>query len=88
VIPDLDLIAVYEGYKQNSYGKTSCSDASASTCSGTENSAAILLDYRLSKRFDVYLGSLWSQVEDGLAAGFELGNTSTVTTTMGLRFKF
>jgi len=90
-IPDLDLIAVYEGYKQNAYATgadAGCSTAAHSTCSGTENTASVVLDYRLSQRFDVYIGSIWSQVEGGLASGFTLGETSTVTSTMGVRFKF
>jgi len=90
VIPDLDLIAVYEGYKQNAYATgadAGCSTNAHSSCSGSENTAAIVADYRLSKRFDVYIGSIWSQVEGGLANGFDF-TTSTVTSTMGVRFKF
>ncbi len=44
-------------------------------------------DYRLSKRFDMYLGTFYTGVQDGLANGFDF-NTSTVTTTAGIRFKF
>jgi predicted porin len=85
--PNFDLLAAYYGYKQNSYGKKSCSDTSAGTCSGTENSFSIVGDYRLSKRFDMYLGTFYTGVQDGLANGFDF-NTSTVTTTAGIRFKF
>ena len=45
-----------------------------------------LADYRFSKRFDGYLGTMWTGVEDGLANGFL--NKSTLTTTAGIRFKF
>jgi predicted porin len=85
-IPALDLIGAYYGYNQNSYGKTSCSDRSASTCSGKYQVGSLLLDYRLSKRFDVYLGSMYSTASDGPSSGFL--NTNTLATTAGLRFKF
>jgi predicted porin len=85
--PDFDLLAAYYGYKQNSYGKVSCSNNSAGTCSGTENSFSIVADYRFSKRFDGYIGTFYTGVQDGLANGFDL-NTSTLSTTAGIRFKF
>jgi len=90
VIPNLDLTVAYYGYKQNAYGtgtEAGCSTAAHASCSGNENVASFLADYRLSKRFDVYVGTMWSQVQGGLASGFDLA-TSTVATTAGLRFKF
>jgi len=89
VIPELDLTAAYYGLKQNAYGTGSaagCSTSKHSSCSGTENTASIMADYRLSKRFDAYIGSFWSQVQDGVANDFL--NTSTLTSTVGVRFKF
>jgi predicted porin len=85
-IPALDLVAAYYGYNQNSYGKTACSDNSKGTCSGKYQVGSVLLNYRLSKRFDVYLGSMYSTASDGPASGFI--NTNTLATTAGLRFKF
>jgi predicted porin len=89
VTPDLYLAASYYGYRQNSFatGKTAgCSNNVSSACSGTENALALLGDYRFTPRFDIYLGSVWTGVADGLASGFL--HTSTLTTTMGARFKF
>jgi predicted porin len=89
VTPDFDLLAAYYGYKQNSYatGKnTGCGSTVAGSCSGTENAFSIVGDYRLSKRFDLYLGTFYTGVQDGLASGFL--NTSTLSTTAGVRFKF
>ena len=95
--PALDLTVAYYGYKQDAYGTgadAGCSSVAHGTCSGTENVASVLADYRLSKRFDVYIGSIWSEVKDGLANGFLLtsdnttSTASTITTTAGLRFKF
>jgi predicted porin len=87
--PDLDLLAAYYGYKQNSFAtgaKAGCSDISNSACSGTENAFSLVVDYRFAKRFDGYLGTFYSGVQDGLANGFL--NKSTLTTTTGIRFKF
>ena len=89
VVPQLDVAVAYYGYKQNAYGTgadAGCSTAAHSSCSGTENLASIQADYRLSKRFDVYIGTFWSQAQDGLANEFL--NTSTLTSTVGARFKF
>jgi len=86
VIPELDLVAAYYGYNQNSYGKTPCSDASKSTCSGKYQVGSVLINYRLSKRFDTYLGSMYSTAQDGPQSGFL--NKNTLATTLGLRFKF
>lgn len=86
---DLDLYAAYYGFHQNSFAtgaNAGCSDTRNSGCSGSEGVASVVFDYRLSKRFDVYAGSMWSGVKDGLANGFL--NKDNVATTAGLRFKF
>jgi predicted porin len=87
--PQLDLAAAYYGYKQNSFAtgvNTGCSDNRNSGCSGTESSVSLLADYRFAKRFDGYLGTFYTGVQDGLANGFL--NKSTLTTTTGIRFRF
>ena len=87
--PDLDLLAAYYGYKQNSFAtgaKAGCSDNSNSACSGTENAISLVADYRFAKRFDGYFGTFYTGVQDGLANGFL--NKSTLTTTTGIRFRF
>jgi predicted porin len=87
--PDLDVMLAYYGYKQNSYASgasAGCSDTRSGACSGTEGVASILFDYRLSKRFDAYAGSMWSGVRDGLANGYL--QKDNIATTVGLRFKF
>jgi predicted porin len=89
VTPDFYLAAAYYGYKQNSYATgadAGCSSTANSACSGTENAVGLLGDYRFSRRFDGYLGTLWTGVRDGLASGYL--NSSTLTTTVGIRFKF
>jgi predicted porin len=87
--PDLDLLAAYYGYKQNSFAtgaNAGCSGTQNSGCSGTENAVSLVADYRFAKRFDGYFGTFYTGVQDGLANGFL--NKSTLTTTTGIRFKF
>lgn len=87
--PDLDVLAAYYGYNQNAFAtgaNSGCSTTANSGCSGTEGVASVVLDYRLTKRFDVYAGTMWSGVTDGLANGYI--NKDNIATTAGLRFKF
>jgi predicted porin len=92
IVPDFDVRVAYYGYKQDSFAAPTvvCSSTIPggvpAACSGREKAASILLDYRFSKRFDVYGGTFWSGVQDGLANGFL--NSNNVATTLGLRFKF
>ena len=98
ITPALDLDVAYYGEKQNAFSTNAklagCSTQINSACSGREDTASLLLDWHLSKRFDVYAGTLWSEVRDGLANGFLLTSnnlTSTaaiLTTTAGVRFVF
>ena len=83
---DFDITGAYYHYNQEAFGAVKCSDNRAGNCSGDENVLSVRLDYRLTKRFDVYAGAAWSKVEDGLAAGFL--NTSTTTVMTGFRFNF
>jgi predicted porin len=90
VTPDLDLTAAYYGYKQNAYGTgedAGCNTTKSGTCSGTEDDLSFDADYRLTKRFDVYAGVMYSGVKDGLASGY-VYHTTDITTTTGVRFKF
>jgi predicted porin len=88
--PELEVTLAYYGYKQDAYATgadAGCSTIVSSKCSGNLNAVSGLIDYRFSKRFDAYLGSMWSGVQNGLANGYDL-NRDTVTTTLGARFKF
>jgi predicted porin len=89
VMPQLDLTAAFYGYKADSFQAAAaapCSTTVRSNCSGTEAVGSIDAVYHYSKRFDGYIGAMYSTVSDGLAAGFL--NTSTVNPTIGVRFKF
>ena len=90
IIPELDVVGAYYGYKQNSYGtgaNAGCSTNQSGTCSGTLDTISLDADYRLNKRFDVYAGAMYTGVHDGLANGY-LFHTTDITTTTGVRFKF
>ena len=90
VLPELDLVGAYYGIKQNSYAtgaNAGCSSNIAGNCSGNEDVISFDADYRLSKRFDAFVGAMYSGVRDGLGNGF-LFHTTDITTTAGVRFKF
>ena len=89
ITPALDLMAAYYGYNQDAFAtgaNAGCSTTANAGCSGTETVMSLVLDYKLSKRFDVYAGSMYSGVQDGLANGY-LYKTN-IATTAGLRFRF
>ena len=79
----------YYGYHQNSYATGAlarCSTTASSGCSGTETGIGIIGAYAVSQRFETYLGSVWTHVANGLASGYLYD--ATVTSTVGVRFKF
>ena len=82
----LDVTGAYYRYDQNSYKGNGCSNASASSCSGQMNAASIVLDERLTKRFDIYGGVNYSADANGLASGFL--NRSVIAPMAGARFNF
>ena len=104
--PTLDIAAAYYHYNQGFYqnSKTfiaSCSNASASNCSGELDAASFMVDWHFFARMDAYAGLMWSQVSNGQANGF-YGSTVTVGNekfvyqgsrvnidpTFGVRFQF
>jgi predicted porin len=89
-VTDLDLIVDYNGYHQDAYATgadAGCTSATTSSkCSGNETTVSFVADYHFSKRFDGYVGTMYSTVSGGLANDFL--NTNTLATTIGVRFKF
>jgi len=83
---NFDITGAWYHLSQNAYGATKCSTTAAANCSGDEDVFSLRLDYRLTKRLDVYGGAAWSKVSDGLANGFL--HTSTWDPTVGVRFQF
>jgi len=89
----LDLSAGYYHELQNAYGKYGCNYAaptklvtSTSTCSGTEDAVGVVAQYHFNKRFQIYGGVMYSNVNNGMASGFLYNNTWDPT--VGLRYTF
>jgi len=90
VLPGLDVVAAYYGYRQNAYGTGSqagCSTNAHSVCSGSFQAYSLDANYRLTKRFDAYAGLMYSAVSDGVANGY-LFDTTNINPTVGVRYMF
>jgi predicted porin len=89
---DLDVIAGYYHYIQESYfgapvgGPAPCSGSEHPQCAGTFDAISAAIDWRFAKKWDAYLGFMFSQVNGGLAYGFIQRNN--FAPTAGLRFRF
>lgn len=73
--PDLDLTTAYYHQSQNSFVNAAnptgtCSNVSASSCSGSLDGVSLVADWRFARHFDVFAGMMWSQVTNGLASGY------------------
>ena len=92
VTDDLDVIAAYYHYIQNSYFGTStggpapCSGMEHPQCAGTFDAISGVVDWKFAPKWDVYAGAMFSQVNGGLASGFLQRNN--FDPTVGLRFSF
>jgi predicted porin len=92
----LDVTAAWYGLHQNDYGlaTVSCTPTfKASTCSGDEHYFSLDADYRWTKRFDTYIGAMYSRVDGGRANGYLLATATHAyaddfVPTMGFRFRF
>ena len=89
VIPHLEVTGAYYGYRQNAYGTgklAGCGTSVSSTCSGRFEAYSLDADYHFNKRFDAYLGAMYSGVHNGVASGYL--NTTNINPTLGVRYKF
>jgi hypothetical protein len=85
----LDLTAAFYGYHVDSYQNLAvapCKTTAHGNCSGEETTGSVDAVYHYTKRFDGYIGAMYSSVANGLASGFL--NKSTINPTVGVRFKF
>jgi predicted porin len=82
----LDLIGAYYGWRQNSYLGNGCSNNSSSKCSGNRNDESVNGIYKLTSHIDLYAGLDWSNVSNGLSAGYLY--TSNLSVMAGTRIKF
>ncbi len=89
ILSYLDLTVAYYRVHQDAYGTGSqagCSSAAHSTCSGSLEAISFDADYRFTKRFDGYVGAMYSGVHDGFASGYFY--TTNINPTVGVRYKF
>lgn len=87
--PALELTAAYYGVRQNAYGtgtQAGCASTAHATCSGTLQAISLDADYHFTRRFDGYLGVMYSAVHDGVASGYRY--STNLNPTLGVRFKF
>lgn len=89
VTPQFTAAIAYYGEKQEAYATgadAGCSTIVSGKCSGNLNVVSVSLDYHFTKRFDTYLGAMWSGVQNGLANGYL--NREMIDPTIGVRFTF
>ena len=85
MVKDVDLVGAYYHYTQPTYG-VGCTSPTAATCFGTEDVVSGLIDWQFLPKWDTYIGTMFSQVNGGLAFGFI--KRSNFDPTVGLRFRF
>jgi hypothetical protein len=78
---DLDVAAAVYHYNQNNYITATCTNGglSDSKCAGTLDAASAMIDYRVTKRLDMYAGVMWSRVAGARRAGLYLALHRTPT---------
>jgi predicted porin len=91
VTDQVDVMAGYYHHIQNSYfgtvtGPAPCSGPEHAQCAGTFDVVSAVVDWRFAPKWDVYAGTMFSQVNGGFAFGFL--KRSNVDPTIGLRFRF
>jgi predicted porin len=89
-MPGLDITGAFYGYHQNSYGtgaNAHCNTTVAGTCSGYFEGFSLDADYAFTKRFDAYVGAMYSAVYNGVANGY-VYQRNNIDPTIGVRFKF
>src|SRR5882757_9206099 len=91
VTDQVDVIAAYYHYNQNSFfgtaaGAAPCSGSEHSQCAGTFNAISGAIDWRLAAKWDVYRGVMRSQFNGVLANAFF--ENKNVATTAGLRLRY
>ena len=67
-------------------GGVATKGTSSGKCAGSEDAISGLIDYKLTKRFDIYGGVMFSKVRGGLASGFFNDNNTSVTGGVRLTF--
>jgi len=82
----LDAGLAYYHCFQSSYYTTSCSNSSHAQRAGSLDAVSFDVDWRFAKKFDIYAGVMFSQVNNGLSNGYLHGEN--LAPTAGLHFRF
>jgi predicted porin len=86
VTPAFTVAASYYDLKQDDWSQGSTLAADAGKKSGTQKYTSLLLDYKFTRAFDVYLACMSSKYADALAVGYV--NPTNLVTGLGMRYKF
>jgi predicted porin len=90
ITPALDITGAYYHEWQNTFATSAATLAgcsvlrsSSSMCSGNLDAASLVVDWRFARHMDMYAGIMYSQVTGGLANGFLVNSTGTLTQNVG-----
>jgi predicted porin len=86
VTPAFSVAASYYDLSQDDWSQGSILTADAGKKSGTQKYTSLLLDYKFTRAFDVYLACMSSKYADALAVGYV--NPTNLVTGLGMRYKF
>lgn len=93
VTDTVDLVGAYYHYGQNQFASSTanvqaCAIASTnkSFCAGSISAYSVVVDWTFAPKWDTYIGTMFSQVDGGLANGYLARNN--LATTAGIRFRF
>ncbi len=87
ITPALNLAASFYNAHQLDFSGTGCSSSASLKCSGYMQGYALVADYHLSRRTDVYAGISPTSVNGGFVATGYIATENT-TTMVGLRHMF
>jgi len=90
VTKNLDVVGAYYHYTQPSFGTATAAlcaaGATPANCFGTMDAYSAMIDWRFLPKWDTYFGFMFSQVNGGMANGYQARNN--FDPTVGVRFRF
>jgi predicted porin len=86
ITPLTTVALTYYRSTQNSYAPVACGDSSLPSCSGQLQAVSAMALFRVTKYWEFYIGSMYSQASNGLASGY--ANRSTIDPVAGIRLSF
>ena len=89
ITKNLDVVGAYYHYTQPQFAATGanvCTTGAQSGCFGTMDAYSAMIDWRFLPKWDTYFGFMFSQVNGGMATGYQVRNN--FDPTVGVRFRF